>query len=322
MARKRNIAAKLFSGKKPDIILDILHNLMVGEFKGQIKERERLDRLQFYISRNGLGDQIDPELLNKRMRYGNIRIDRVEDEFLIPLAQMSPERRQEFLSHARFKKSGGIGVLPTIIIVLVFLAIISSLTNESNKTTQTNVPAKTPTPQSTAQNSLLTQRHPGPAFSGINSEAQKPNISFSVAPSINDNARTFAQNFTAAASSNNLAELLKFYSQPVRFFGRELGSTDLEKELSAYIKRWPYRRFVAPSDKTLVECDIKGESCSVRMVVYWQAVSAVRRQKSIGTAQRILTLQTSDGTFLIKSFDEEILDRRVLPLGEAVAGNQ
>jgi hypothetical protein len=113
-------------------------------------------------------------------------------------------------------------------------------------------------------------------------------------PSLERAARQLAVDyldFWSAPNSLALETMPDFYGSRVEFHGRDMSIGTLMEEKRRFVRRWPVRSYTARLDTLRASCAPSGDTCAVRGVFDYTAISPERGRRSQGVAN--LELQIS-----------------------------
>ncbi len=95
--------------------------------------RQRREHLEFFIRRNGLENEISVSKLLRFMKMKGIRFSQIEQDFVIPLSRMNPQRRAKEISNLKLSKKKWSWWLAIIIGVFILVGIgIASLKTDTH----------------------------------------------------------------------------------------------------------------------------------------------------------------------------------------------
>jgi hypothetical protein len=97
--------------------------------------------------------------------------------------------------------------------------------------------------------------------------------------------------FWSAPNALTLEVMPDFYGSTVEFHGRAMSVGALMEEKRRFVRRWPVRSYTARIDSLRAACAPSGETCTVKGVFDFTAISPERGRRSQGAAD--LELQVS-----------------------------
>jgi hypothetical protein len=101
------------------------------------------------------------------------------------------------------------------------------------------------------------------------------------------------------------------YAQNIDFYNTNINKSNLLKQKSDYLKRWPLRSYVPRSSENSIECDVKKRICAVKGVLDWNLRSPERNSTSVGVAEFEFTLYFDNQNILIIRENGKVLQRNI-----------
>ena len=96
--------------------------------------------------------------------------------------------------------------------------------------------------------------------------------------------------FWSAPNALALEAMPRFYAQHVDFHGRRMSSEALFAEKRRFVRRWPLRSYTARIETLRATCAPAEQTCSVKVLFDFAALSPERSRRSQGTANLELQL--------------------------------
>lgn len=131
-----------------------------------------------------------------------------------------------------------------------------------------------------------------------------------VTPSLEQSALDLIIRYNLSWSKPNdtaLAELGRYYSQNIEFYGKPYSVAEVLKEKRSFAERWPIRRYIVDGESVSISCE--GDLCFASGNVAWDAASPERAKSSHGTALFQLTILFEHGIPHIISEGGRVLER-------------
>jgi hypothetical protein len=100
-----------------------------------------------------------------------------------------------------------------------------------------------------------------------------------------------------------------FYASRVEFHGRPMSARALFEEKRRFVRRWPVRAYTPRLGSMQVECEPAPETCTVRTVFDFTAISPERGRRSDGVARLELELSFAGGRPAIVAETSRVLSR-------------
>lgn len=104
-----------------------------------------------------------------------------------------------------------------------------------------------------------------------------------------------------------------FYGSSVLFHGRPMSSRALEDEKRRFVQRWPVRRYQHRPALMTVACEPGGQTCTVRSIFDFTAVSPSRGRRSDGVGALELVVSFAGERPVIAVEESRVLARSLAP---------